>query len=179
MSQSGWTTTSEVSSTDAQLISDRRREQVSSTTTDTLAPHILWIARSLLGMCFVPHQQALDHVRASGTLRPGAWEASSDSIQSMQQQLSGMQSQLYPEVIKQSQADLVSSSAAQRMAIPAESHFGVHAFQHSISMLSDWAMTSLSWVEASEPESLLSLSGALNELKEVSQLLSSKLPGKQ
>ena len=58
-----------------------------------------------------------------------------------------------------------------------ESHFGGHALQRSISTLSDWAMSSLSWVEASEPESLKSLSGALDELKRAAQLLSTNLPG--
>ena len=56
------------------------------------------------------------------------------------------------------------------------SHFGAVALQRSVSMLSDWVMSSLSWVEVSEPGALGGLAGALEELKHASHLLAS-LPG--
>ena len=56
------------------------------------------------------------------------------------------------------------------------SHFGAQALQGSISALSDWVMSSLSWAEASEPGSLSNLSGALGELKQATQLLT-RMPG--
>lgn len=60
---------------------------------------------------------------------------------------------------------------------PAESHFGAAALQRSVTALSDWVMSSLSWVEVPEPGALTGLSGALEELKHAAQLLTS-LPGR-
>ena len=58
----------------------------------------------------------------------------------------------------------------------AESHFGAKALQGSVSALSDWVMSNLSWAEASEPGALSNLSGALSELKEAVRLLTT-MPG--
>ena len=77
--------------------------------------------------------------------------------------------QVNGEAMRQRIAEAVGSE-------PAESHFGAKALQGSISALSDWVMSSLSWAEASEPGALGNLSGALSELKEAARLLTT-MPG--
>ena len=109
----------------------------------------------------------------------------------MQQQWSGMQAQLIASAPQPSEAmasafskaqtDLsaAASSVVQATTVdgaPAGSHFGAQALQRSVSMLSDWVMSTLAWVETSEPDALNGLSGAFDELKSAAQLLTT-MPG--
>ena len=79
--------------------------------------------------------------------------------------------------LSEAQAKLSEALGAVGASEPVGTHFGAAALQRSVSALSDWVMSSLSWVEVSEPGALGGLSAALEELRHAAQLLAS-LPGR-